>query len=42
LRNKYRDSSLTLGMEVLQFLRNWLANHIMGHDQQYAAELKTR
>jgi hemerythrin-like metal-binding protein len=42
LRNKFRDNSVALSLEVFQFLRDWLANHIMGHDQQYAAELKTR
>jgi len=42
LRDKYKKSTLTLTMEVMQFLKNWLANHIMGHDQQYAAELKAR
>ena len=42
LREKYRNNSITLSLEVMQFLKNWLANHIMGHDQQYAAELKTR
>jgi len=26
----------------MQFLKNWLADHIVGHDLQYAAELKTR
>jgi len=42
LREKYRNNTITLSVEVMQFLKNWLANHIMGHDQQYAAELKTR
>jgi hemerythrin-like metal-binding protein len=42
LREKYKNGGLALTVEVMQFLKNWLANHIMGHDQQYAAELKTR
>lgn len=42
LREKYRSGKLTLCMEVMQFLKNWLADHIMGHDHQYAAELKTK
>ena len=42
LRQKYLASKLTLSVEVMQFLKSWLADHIMGHDQQYAAELKTR
>ena len=39
LREKYRNNSITLTMEVMRFLKDWLANHIMGHDQKYAAEL---
>jgi hemerythrin-like metal-binding protein len=39
LREKYRKSALALTMEVMQFLKNWRANHIMGQDRQYAAEL---
>lgn len=42
LRDKYRANKVTLTLEVMQFLKNWLSNHIMVHDQQYAAELKTR
>jgi len=40
LREKYKNGGLALTVEVMQFLKNWLANHIMGHDQQYAAELR--
>jgi hemerythrin-like metal-binding protein len=42
LREKYRNNAITLTMEVMRFLKDWLANHIMGHDQKYAAEMKTR
>ena len=42
LRDRYRSRSLTITLEVMQFLKNWLANHIMGHDQKYAAELRGR
>jgi hemerythrin len=42
LREKFLSNKLTLTMEVMQFLKNWLADHIMGHDHQYAAEFKTR
>jgi hemerythrin-like metal-binding protein len=42
LREKYRNNSITLTMEVMRFLKDWLANHIMGHDQKYAAELKAQ
>ncbi len=42
LREKYHGGTLALTLEVMQFLKNWLADHIMGHDHQYAAELKAR
>jgi len=42
LKEKYVAGNLTLTLEVMQFLKNWLADHIVGHDLQYAAELKTR
>jgi len=43
VQQKYTaGASATLSLDVMQFLKNWLANHIMGHDQQYAAELKMR
>jgi hemerythrin-like metal-binding protein len=42
LREKYRANKLTLTLQVMQFLKSWLGDHIMGHDHQYAAEFKTR
>jgi hemerythrin-like metal-binding protein len=39
LREKYRSGKLMLSMEVMRFLKDWLADHIMGHDHKYAAEL---
>lgn len=42
LREKYRNGAIALTVQVMQFLKNWLAGHIMVHDQQYAAELKKR
>jgi len=41
LRERYLAGNLTLTVEVMLFLKSWLADHIMGHDRQYAAELKT-
>jgi len=41
LRERFRASKLTMSVEVMQFLKNWLADHIMVHDQAYARELKT-
>lgn len=42
LLNKYRVNNLILTLEVMQFLKRWLADHIMTHDQAYAKEFKTR
>ena len=42
LQEKYRGGRLMLTVEVMQFLKNWLADHIMGHDHQYAAEFKSK
>jgi hemerythrin len=42
LRDKYRASKLTLTLEVMQFLKSWLGDHILIHDQAYARELKRR
>jgi hemerythrin len=30
-----------MSVEVMQFLKSWLADHILVHDQAYARELKT-
>jgi hemerythrin-like metal-binding protein len=40
LRNKYRANKLTLTLDVMKFLKGWLGDHIMVHDQAYAREIK--
>jgi len=42
MQEKYRGGRLMLTIEVMQFLKSWLADHIMGHDHQYAAEFKSK
>ena len=42
LREKFRTGKLTLSMEVMHFLKSWLADHIVGHDHKYADELKAK
>ena len=40
LRAKFRTSRLAITIEVMQFLKSWLADHILVHDQAYARELR--
>ena len=40
LRNKHRANKLTLTLEVMKFLKGWLGDHIMVHDQAYARGIK--
>ncbi|MDG5799612.1 bacteriohemerythrin [Marinilabiliaceae bacterium ANBcel2] len=35
--SKIKSEKLILSLEVTNFLKNWLINHIKGTDQQYAA-----
>jgi len=36
LENKFNASEITISMEVLNFLRSWLTNHILTEDKKYA------
>jgi hemerythrin-like metal-binding protein len=38
-QEKYEGGKLTLSMEMLSFLKDWLLNHIAGTDQKYSAFL---
>jgi hemerythrin len=40
LRDQLRSRKIVLTTTVMRFLKNWLADHIMQHDQAYARELK--
>lgn len=40
LRDRYRINNLTLTLDVMKFLKNWLADHILVHDQAYARVFK--
>ncbi len=39
LQEQFRAGKLLLTMQVMQFLKEWLANHILTRDMQYAREL---
>ena len=41
LRERFRTSKLTMSVEVMQFLKSWLGDHILVHAQAYARELKS-
>ncbi|MGA3011944.1 MAG: bacteriohemerythrin [Terracidiphilus sp.] len=34
--------SIILSMEAMEFLKNWLTNHIMGSDQEYGPHLNAK
>jgi len=40
LRDQLRSQKIVLTTAVMRFLKNWLADHIMQHDQAYAQEFK--
>ena len=39
LRDKVESGRITVTIEVMQFLKDWLANHILVQDQAYAREV---
>ena len=41
LQNKLADKKAVLSVEVLDFLRAWLTDHIMNTDQRYASLLQS-
>ena len=42
LRDRQRNSQLTMTVEVMQFLKGWLTDHILQHDQAYSREFAGR
>ena len=39
LRDKFLSGKVTITMDVMRFLKDWLPNHILSRDQAYAKEL---
>jgi hemerythrin len=42
LQKEYRSGRLTMSIDLLHFLQNWLEKHIMQTDQQYVPYLKEK
>lgn len=42
LESKFGSGEVTISMEVLNFLRSWLTNHILTEDKKYAPTLLQR
>jgi hemerythrin len=42
LREKFQSGQLMMSVEVMQFLKNWLSDHILDRDQAYAKELHAK
>jgi len=41
-QNKYHSGQMVLGVEVMNFLKDWLINHISGSDKKYGPFLNQR
>jgi hemerythrin len=39
LQRKFLDGKLVMSVQVMQFLKEWLANHILTRDLEYAKEI---
>jgi hemerythrin len=39
LQDRFKSGKLVMSVQVMQFLKEWLANHILTRDMQYAKEL---
>lgn len=42
IQKRFEDGSPALTLEVMNFLKDWLFNHILGSDAKYAAHLNAK
>ncbi len=41
-QRKFENGELTLSMEIMQFLKNWLSEHILGSDKKFGPFLNEK
>jgi len=42
LKEKFDNDEIVVSVEVLYFLKGWLANHILGADKKYSPFLSSK
>jgi hemerythrin len=40
--NDFKEGKISVTIEVMHFLRDWLSNHILGSDKKYASYLQSK